>query len=85
MYTLEDLDNSLRKFNFIIEKYKDTIIDLTKLLPIVKSYSGTALKGEAYYLTGRYREAIIDLTNLLDIEQNSKFALGYRQEAYYIT
>ncbi|RIB19677.1 hypothetical protein C2G38_2181236 [Gigaspora rosea] len=44
MYTLEDLDNSLKikqdlalkfrvKFNFIMGRYKDAIIDLTKSLP----------------------------------------------------
>ncbi|RIB29912.1 hypothetical protein C2G38_2055416, partial [Gigaspora rosea] len=33
---------------------------------------------------GNYEEAIIDLTKFIDIEQNSKFALRYRGEAYYL-
>ncbi|RIB27868.1 hypothetical protein C2G38_2060899, partial [Gigaspora rosea] len=81
IYTLEDLENLLEinqdtalkfrvKFNFTMKRYEDAIVDLTKLL------------GEAYHLTGQHREAIIDLTKLLNIEQNNKFALRYRTEAY---
>ncbi|RIB01954.1 concanavalin A-like lectin/glucanase domain-containing protein [Gigaspora rosea] len=96
-YTLEDLENSLKinqdstlkfrvKFNFIMGRYKDAIIDLTKLLDI-EPYNKLVLgyRGEAYYLMERYKEAIIDLTNLLYIEPNNKFALRYRGEAYYLT
>ncbi|RIB27874.1 hypothetical protein C2G38_1672372 [Gigaspora rosea] len=96
-YTIEDLENSLKikqdsalkfrvKFNFILGKYKDAIIDLTKLLDIEPNNKfALSYRGEAYHLTGRCRETIIDLTKLLDIEPNNKFALKYRGEAYYLS
>ncbi|RIB16765.1 hypothetical protein C2G38_2189071 [Gigaspora rosea] len=95
-YTLEDLENPLKikqdsalkfrvKFNFILGRYKDAIIDITKLLDIEPNNEfALRYRGEAYHLTGQCRKTIIDLTKLLDIEPNNKFALRYRGEAYYL-
>ncbi|RIB30702.1 hypothetical protein C2G38_2026643 [Gigaspora rosea] len=96
-YALEDLETSLKikqdsvlkfrvKFNFIMGRYKDAIIDLTKLIDIEPNNKfARRYRGEAYHLTGQYSEAIIDLTKLLDIEPNNKFALKYLGEAYHLT
>ncbi|RIB10539.1 hypothetical protein C2G38_2105825, partial [Gigaspora rosea] len=52
-----------------MERYKEAIIDLTKLLDIEPNNKfALSYRAEAYNLMERYKEAIIDLTKLVDIE-----------------
>ncbi|RIB21384.1 hypothetical protein C2G38_1106981 [Gigaspora rosea] len=85
-YTLEDLENSLKikqdstlkfrtKFNFIMARYKDAIIDLTKLLDIEPN-NKFALKyrAVAYYQMEKYKESYNVVNKLLKIETNDEWA-----------
>ncbi|RIB11689.1 hypothetical protein C2G38_2202785 [Gigaspora rosea] len=68
-----------------MERYKEAIIDLTKLLDIeLNGKFALRYQEGAYYLIERFKEAINDLTKLLNIEPSTKFALRYRAEAYYL-
>ncbi|RIB17862.1 hypothetical protein C2G38_2312122 [Gigaspora rosea] len=68
-----------------MERYKEAIIDLTKLLDIEpNSEFALRYRGEAYYLMKKFKKAINDLTKLLNIEPSTKFILRYRAEAYYL-
>ena len=85
IYTIEDLENSLKinhdtalkfkgKLNFIMGKYEDAIIDLTKLLDIEQnSKFALRYRGEAYYLMGKYKESFKDMNKLLKIEKNHEW------------
>ncbi|RIB09735.1 hypothetical protein C2G38_247696 [Gigaspora rosea] len=63
------------KFNFIIGKYDEALIDLTKLLDIEpNSKFALRYRGETYYLMGRYKESCKDVNKLLKIEANDEWA-----------
>ncbi|RIB13144.1 hypothetical protein C2G38_2198618 [Gigaspora rosea] len=54
MYTLEDLDNSLREAYYLTERYRKAIIDLTNLLNIEQNNKfALRYQEEAYYITVR--------------------------------
>ncbi|RIB00058.1 hypothetical protein C2G38_1358552 [Gigaspora rosea] len=85
-FTLEDLENSLKikqdsalkfrvKFNFLMERYKDAINDLIKLL-YIKPNNKFALKyrAEAYYLMAKYKESFNDVNKLQKIMTNDEWA-----------
>ena len=59
------------KFYFIIGKYEQALIDLTKLLKF-RSNDPFALKyrGETYHMIKRYGESLADLDKLLEININ---------------
>ena len=73
MYALEDLEDLLDikqdtalkfrvKFNFIMGRYKDAIIDLTKLLDIEPNNKfALRYRAEAYYLMEKYKESFNDV------------------------
>ncbi|RIB03727.1 hypothetical protein C2G38_2254819 [Gigaspora rosea] len=82
------------KFNFIMGKWIEafnkcndatntyTLEDLENSLKI-KQDTALKFREKLNFIMGSYE--IIDLTKLLDVEPNSKFALRYRAEAYYLT
>ncbi|RIB10102.1 concanavalin A-like lectin/glucanase domain-containing protein [Gigaspora rosea] len=84
-YTLDDLENLLEtkqdtalkfrvKFNFIMGRYQDAIIDLTKLLDIEpNSKFALRYRAEAYYLMEKYKESFNDVNKLLKIESNDEW------------
>ena len=78
-FEIEQTEHVLRyrgKFYFVMGRYEQALVDLTKLLEF-NTNDPFALKyrGETYYMMGKYEESLADFYKLLKINANDTWVL----------
>ena len=66
------------KFYFIVGRYEQAIVDLTKLLELETNNTfALRYRGETYFMIEKYEESLVDLNKLLEINANDTYTLKF--------
>jgi tetratricopeptide (TPR) repeat protein len=66
------------KFNFIVGRYEQAIVDLAKLLELETNNTfALRYRGETYFMIEKYEESLVDLNKLLEINANDAYTLKF--------
>ena len=85
-FEIEQTEHVLRyqgKFYFVMGRYEQALVDLTKLLEF-NTNDPFALKyrGETYYMMEKYEESLTDLNKLLKINANDTWVLKAYEKVF---